>query len=123
MCVINVGFIYMVKASRLNAMKASKSKALAAIASGLGECCPSVHTTKPLANLLEAIRKVNAHQEVPNSLPTRVISVAIMLCKYSLEIIIFCNVDTCSKVLSGLCLSSTKHLMAEFLKVCQIVSF
>lgn len=37
MCVINVGFIYMVKASRLNAMKASKSKALAAIASGLGE--------------------------------------------------------------------------------------
>lgn len=33
--VINVGFIYMVKASRLNAVKASKSKALAAI-SGLG---------------------------------------------------------------------------------------
>lgn len=36
-CVINVGFIYMVKASRLNAIKASKSKALAAIASGLGK--------------------------------------------------------------------------------------
>lgn len=35
--VINVGFIYMVKASRINAMKAGKSKALAAIASGLGE--------------------------------------------------------------------------------------
>lgn len=49
-CVINIGFIYMVKASRLNAMKASKSKALAAIASGLGECCPTVHITKPLAN-------------------------------------------------------------------------
>lgn len=39
-CVINVGFIYMVKASRLNAMKASKSKALAAIASGLGKSWP-----------------------------------------------------------------------------------
>lgn len=35
--VINVGFIYMVKASRLNAMKARNSKALASIASGLGE--------------------------------------------------------------------------------------
>lgn len=37
-CVINIGFIYMVKASRLNAMKASQSKAFTAISSGLGEC-------------------------------------------------------------------------------------
>ncbi|XP_045532424.1 arginine/serine-rich protein PNISR-like isoform X1 [Pieris brassicae] len=35
-CVINIGFIYMVKASRLNTMKASQSKAFTAISSGLG---------------------------------------------------------------------------------------